>query len=620
MRSKAMTRTFLLLHPPKRVLHCFRYVPLVLLAVLLTACGDSVEPLVVPPDLGPPNVLLIVADDLGYGDLGIHGNDTVRTPYLDSFFREGVEFDRFYVSPLGMSTRASLLTGRYAPRTGVIYGTGGGEIMKEDELTLAEAFSAAGYLTGLFGKWHNGSNYPYNPAGNGFTTFLGFSGGSIDRYFNAELENSAGETVPTKGYLPDVLTDSAAAFMARTVTSRQPFFAVVAYPTPHAPLQVPNEYFNHFRRVLDEERAAVYGMVENLDDNLERLLTALENDDRLLNTIVIFTSDNGPAGDRFNLGFRGRKGRVDEGGTLVPFAIRFPPALTKNYPNDRSISRRISHVDLFPTLAALLNLDISNANPIDGKSLLPLLIRQAGDKAWPNRSLFTFSPSRDTFIPNPGALRTDQYLYIVRSPGNEELYDLPADPTQRNNLALERPVLLDILAGRYSDKAAEVAPPVGRIAPATRIGDRFPIVRLLAPEGRLSGNLRYSRPGGPGGDWAEGWSGPKDTLTWRLAIVDTSRYAMSVAAWVPASARNSEMEISLGNKLFTITLDRSYSPTPPINHDRVPRTEPAERDWLLVPVDTIQFSATGSQLLRISPRSRIGNGLAIKGIYLKRVE
>ncbi len=615
-----MTRTVLFISTTRRLLFsCFRILLLLPLILLLT-CGEPEEPIVLPPNLGPPNVLLIVADDWGYGDLGIHGNDTIRTPRLDSFFRQGTEFERFYVSPLGMSTRAALLTGRYAPRTGVIYGTGGGEILADDELTMAEAFGAAGYSTALFGKWHNGVNYPTNPAGQGFNSFLGFVGGSADRYFNAPLENERGEPVITRGYLPDILTDSAAAFMETAAAGTGPFFGILAYPGPHAPLQVPDKYFNHYRRALDDEKAAVYGMIENLDHNIGRLLTLLEKTDRLRNTIVIVTSDNGPAGERFNLGLRGRKGRVDEGGTLVPFAIRFPATLSEKYPNDRIVSRRVSHVDVLPTLAALLGLDLSAVDLLDGKSLVPLLVNTAGDKAWPNRSLFTFSPARDTFSPYPGALRTDQYLYIIRSPGNEELYDLQTDPTQQTDLALERPVLLDILAGRYADKAAEVSSPPGRAKPVTQVGTRFPLVRLLAIEARLSKKLRYSRPGGPTGDWAEGWSGPADTLSWKLAVVDTSRYALSVAAWVPPSARGTELELAIGNTLFSVTLNRSFSPTPPINHDRVPRTEPAERDWAMFPVDTIRLSPGEQQLLRISPRSTAGSGLAIKGVYLQRVD
>ncbi|HLL95021.1 MAG TPA: sulfatase-like hydrolase/transferase, partial [Spirosoma sp.] len=215
-----------------------------------------------------PNVLFILTDDQGWGDLGLHGNPHVETPHLDQLARDGAQFERFFVSPLCAPTRASLLTGRYHLRTGTVSVTGGWERMNADEQTLAEIFKQNGYATGCFGKWHNGEHYPEDPIGQGFDEFLGFCAGHWNNYFDTELQHND-EMVPTRGFITDVLTDAAIGFIENN--KEKPFFCYLPYNAPHSPFQVPDRYFDKCKaRGLDDQNACVYGMVENLDDNIGR--------------------------------------------------------------------------------------------------------------------------------------------------------------------------------------------------------------------------------------------------------------------------------------------------------------------------------------------------------------
>ncbi|MHC4721677.1 MAG: sulfatase-like hydrolase/transferase, partial [Planctomycetota bacterium] len=210
-----------------------------------------------------PNVLLIMTDDQGWGDLHSHGNDKIDTPVLDKFATDGARFDSFFVSATCAPTRASLLTGRYYLRTGTHGVTRGRENMRAEEVTIAEVLKAAGYATSCFGKWHNGSNWPYHPNAQGFDEFVGFCAGNLLNYFDTNLEHN-GTSIKTTGYISDVLTDFAITFIENN--KDQPFFCYVPYNAPHSPFQVPDKYFDKYKaRGLDDILACIYGMCENLD-------------------------------------------------------------------------------------------------------------------------------------------------------------------------------------------------------------------------------------------------------------------------------------------------------------------------------------------------------------------
>ena len=269
-----------------------------------------------------PNVILVMTDDQGYGDVCSHGNPLIDTPNLDQMAKDGARFENFFVSPLCAPTRASLLTGRYHIRTGTVNVSNNLEIMRSEETTIAELFKANGYSTALFGKWHNGEHYPYNPNGQGFDEFVGFCAGHTGNYFDPILEHNAG-TIKTKGFITDILTDKAMEWIE--AKRNEKFFCYIPYNAPHTPYQVPDAYFEKYKaRGLDVKNATLYGMVENIDDNMGRLLKKVKELGLQENTIVLFLTDNGPnTRNRYNGGMKGHKGQVDEGGVRVPLFVRW---------------------------------------------------------------------------------------------------------------------------------------------------------------------------------------------------------------------------------------------------------------------------------------------------------
>jgi arylsulfatase A len=436
-----------------------------------------------PASPAPPNVLLIITDDQGYGDFSAHGNPHLKTPNLDQLGRESIQFDRFFVSPVCAPTRAALLTGRYDLRTGVWGVTGGRETMRREEVTLADALRAAGYRTGLIGKWHNGSHYPYSPRGRGFDEFFGFAHGHWNDYFDTELQRN-GKRVKTRGYISDVLTDEAIKFVEQN--RRRPFFLMLAYNAPHTPYQVPDRYFDHFKGMgLNDGLACIYGMCANLDDNIGRLLKRLDQLALADNTLVLFLTDNGANSARFNAGMRGYKGSVHEGGTRVPLFVRWPA----RFKTPHRVETIAAHIDLFPTILELCNAPQPRSLPLDGRSLVPLL--DGNSAGWPERILFTHR-TRGANPPEVtrGAARNQRYRLVTEGTGYQ-LYDLGADPGQRKDVAKDHPEIVQELSRAYESWFADVTKdgfgrlpiPIGH--PEQRV------VQLPAAEAILEGGVRF---------------------------------------------------------------------------------------------------------------------------------
>jgi arylsulfatase A-like enzyme len=346
-----------------------------------------------------PNVILILTDDQGYGDLGFHKNPDIKTPTLDAFASESIGLNNFYVSPVCSPTRASLLTGRYNIRTGVFDTFSGGSIMASSEITIAELLKDSGYRTGHFGKWHLGSNYPSRPQDQGFETSVWNTGGAIGNsgdpfnyykkdssYFNPVLWKN-GKKYQSTGYCTDVWTDEAIQFIQDNRNA--PFFMYLAYNAPHKPLQLPQAYYEQYKgKEINEEyyrnegfyvhgmtekdkedARKVYGMVTNIDDNLNRLFKELKKHKLYDNTIIIFMTDNGPAQYRYTGGFKGKKSLVQEGGIHVPFYIKLPKGMKKV----KEIDERFAHIDVLPTIANLCDIQINADLEIDGVSMVPYL-------------------------------------------------------------------------------------------------------------------------------------------------------------------------------------------------------------------------------------------------------
>lgn len=333
------------------------YAPAVAAVSALSLCATPGSGLPAQTAPARPNVLLIITDDQGYGDLGVHGNPKIRTPNLDRLARESVQFRSFYVSPVCSPTRASLMTGRYNYRTGVVDTYLGRSLMRAEEVTLAEILAAAGYRTGIFGKWHLGDNYPLRAMDQGFQESLVLNGGGIgqpsdpiggESYFDPLLRRN-GVLVKTKGYVSDVITDAALKFIGEN--RDRPFFAYLAFNAPHTPLEVPERYRDKYKQMglsregfpgvkevgghpipqnFDPETTAkIYGMVENIDDNLGRLLRGLDQFKLSDETVVIFLTDNGPQQPRYNAGMFQRKGSTHEGASVFRSSYAGPGVLMR---------------------------------------------------------------------------------------------------------------------------------------------------------------------------------------------------------------------------------------------------------------------------------------------------
>lgn len=329
-----------------------------------------------------PNVLLIVADDMGYGDFGMFSEGRVKTPQLDRLVAEGVCMQQHYSgSPICSPARAALLTGRYPHRSGAItqHDMFGLDRIALREATIADSFKAAGYSTGLVGKWHNGSLDPrFEPNARGFEEFAGFCGGWSD-YYSWTLQTNSSYQKSTGTYLTDVLTDQACDFVGRH--KAEPFFLMLTYTAPHSPFQAPQDIIDSYLdKGFDRITATTYAMIQVMDDGIGRVLDTLDQYGLSDDTIVMFTSDNGPAffnppfmldpgedpfNERFNVGMKGSKGWVYEGGIRVPMIIKYPAELPAN-----SMNHELSHfTDWVPTLLNLCNVKNVGQCKLDGHDL-----------------------------------------------------------------------------------------------------------------------------------------------------------------------------------------------------------------------------------------------------------
>jgi arylsulfatase A-like enzyme len=401
----------------------------------------------------PPNVIVVLTDDQGYGDFGWTGNPHLRTPAMDRLTAEGTTFTQFNVSPTCSPTRAALLTGRHEFRTGVTHTILGRNYLRADLPTLADRFRAAGYRTGMFGKWHLGDCAPCLPEQRGFDRALYHGAGAIGQtpdywgnsYFDPWLRSGDGWT-QYRGYSADVFFDQAWQWM---VGDQQPFLAWIAPNTPHTPLQVDDRYTQRFlARGLPETAARFYGMIENLDENLGILMAKLERSGLSRETVVVYLTDNGsamggePSLDLFNAGLRGTKASAYEGGVRAVCSLWMPGTI----PPAQRLDALAGAVDLQPTLCDLCGIEVPDG---DGSSLMPLIRRQVARR--PDYHLITHlgrwpaGAAIDDYQYRGCAIRNQRFSLV----GGRELYDLEEDPSQRRDLAAEHPAVARALRQRY---------------------------------------------------------------------------------------------------------------------------------------------------------------------------
>ena len=426
-----------------------------------------------------PNILLIMTDDQGVGDIGIHNNDLLKTPNMDAIAKQGAEFKQFIVNFNCSPTRASMLTGRDNYRTGVVGVTETSPLMKSSEVTIAKLLIEAGYSTGIFGKWHLGDSYPMRPSDKGFQETLIHKGGGIGQasdppgnsYFNPILEHNNVKKV-FEGYCDDIFADATLSFIDKN--KDKPFFAFYATNLPHFPLTVSDKWVDPFRKMgLHELNARTYGMVANVDANIGRLLAKLKELGIEDNTIVVFMSDNGPRTkrtkndlypDRYSMNLRGTKTSVYENGIRAPFFIKWPAKI----PQGVKFTNLAAHIDVMPTLLEACSVPVPKDLKLDGLSLMPLLTSKV--KILPEREIFIqghagsepfkyfhftvrgqryklISPTDDPY----GDISRPTEADVKKMISNLELYDIEKDSSEINNIAKQHPEIVKSMLTKYEN-------------------------------------------------------------------------------------------------------------------------------------------------------------------------
>lgn len=533
-----------------------------------------------------PNVLIILADDQGWGDLSSNGNSNLSTPNIDSLARTGTTFERFYVCPVCSPTRAEFLTGRYHPRGGVAGVSTGAERLNLDEQTIAEVFKAAGYATGAFGKWHNGTQWPYHPNARGFNEFYGFCSGRWGTYFDPPLEHN-GQLVQGRGYIIDDLTDHAMAFIEQH--KARPFFCYVPFNVPHSPLQVPDRFFDRFAgreltlratRSAAEDMTftrAALAMCEGMDWNVGRLLQRLDELKLAENTIVIYFSDNGPNSNRWNGGMKGIKGSTDEGGVRSPFLIRWPGRI----PAGTRVSQIAGVIDLLPTLADLTDIPAAIRKPLDGVSLKPLLLGTAG--IWADRMIFSHWSGKVS-------VRTQRY----RLDHEGKLFDMQVDPGQTRDVTARQPEVANRLTQAVAQwkKAVDLAKLHDDGRPFTVGYPDFPITQLPARDGVEHGGIQRSARA-PNSSFFTHWTSTNDAITWDVAVETPGPYEAVVYYTCPADDIGATVELSLnGSRVQGVVSAANDPPLRGAEHDRFPRkVESYVKDFKPLPLGVIELQA-----------------------------
>ena len=437
-----------------------------------------------------PNVIIVMTDDQGYGDLSCHGNPYVKTPALNQLYQESVRLTNFHVDPCCSPTRASLLTGQYSARSGVWHTIGGRSLLEKEKVTMADVFQSNGYRTGIFGKWHLGGNYPFRPQDRGFQEVLVHKSGSVGNrwdywgndYFDDTYYHN-GKPEKFEGYCNTVWFDAAIDFIKQN--KENPFFCFLSTNIPHAPLTVENEFAEPFKSKVSDRLANYYGMITQFDKDFKKLQTELKNLNLEENTVFIFLTDNGPCpwfgGIKINDdGFpvegysdkmRGGKIWGYENAHRVPCFIKWP---AKGIIGGKDVKNLTAHFDLFPTLIDCCEFKKPNDLNFDGLSLLPILKDQ--NTTHPNRTIFVHNQRVDFPVKykeyqvlthrwrliNPyGKEIEDMESFNEGKPSREvsfitdknlyELYDIIEDPEQRQNVAKQFPDVVNNLNQKYEE-------------------------------------------------------------------------------------------------------------------------------------------------------------------------
>lgn len=578
-------------------------------ALALTATAIAPSPAASGGAIAPerPNILLIMTDDQGWGDVRSHGNRLIDTPVMDALAASGVRFDRFFVSPVCAPTRASLLSGRYHLRTGVHGVTRGFETMRSEEVTIAEILKKEGYATGCFGKWHNGAHFPCDPNGQGFDEFFGFCGGHWNNYFDTTLQHND-RMVKTKGYIADVVTDAAIQFMEQNRDI--PFFCYVPYNPPHSPFQVPDNYYDKYKnRGLDDELACVYAMCENIDDNMGRLLRKLDSLRLRDKTIIIFLTDNGPNTDRFNGGMRGRKGSVHEGGIRVPCFVNWQGHI----PEGKTIPYIASHIDILPTIVEFCGLPEPETLPLDGKSLVPLIKGENAD--WQDRMIFTHWAGR-------GSVRTQRFRLTLEGE-KAELFDMVLDPAETEDVSARHPDIFNSLRNAYAGWHREAASDGFEPVPIALGYDERQVVELPGHEGFLAPaggkGIDYKGASGWANDYITNWTSVGSFVYWEVDVVSSGTYEFALKYACSAGDTGARICLEIGNEGIESVLERAHHPRQIPSPDRVPRKEVYEWEWAEHYMGRLTLSKGKTRLAVKAKEIKGRQVMDLKSVLIKKV-
>lgn len=501
--------------------------------LLLSSCSSENT----VKEISKPNVILIMVDDQGYGDVGALGNSEIKTPNIDALHNVSARFTQYHVSPTCSPTRAAIMTGHHSNRTGVWHTVNGRSLILERETTMAQIFKDNGYSTGIFGKWHLGDNYPFRPQDKGFDEVFVHGGGGVEQtmdYWDNDLFNDTylhnGKPEKVEGYCTDVWFENAKQYIENN--KKKPFFCYLSTNAAHSPYFVADEYSAPYKNKENIPNASFYGMISNVDENIGKLVSYLETAGLMDNTILIFTTDNGTAqgakiekgGHRLdgfiakgnNAGMRGVKASMYEGGHRVPLFIHWKDGKINI---GKDINALTAHYDVLPTLIDLCKLDIKPELKFDGKSLKPLI--NGKSDGFKHRVIITNSQRIEN--PEPWrrtALMKEDWRLI----NGVELYNLKDDPEQRVNIAEQHPEIVLQLKANYDAWWKEISPTY-KDQPYFILGNK-----AENPVQLISHDWHTKREASP---WHQRHirQGYRDNGYWLLKVEEPGEYNLKLRRW-----------------------------------------------------------------------------------------
>ncbi|MBT6451349.1 MAG: arylsulfatase [Verrucomicrobiales bacterium] len=497
-----------------------------------------------------PNVVLVITDDQGYGDLSCHGNPVLKTPHLDKLHSESVRLTDYHVAPTCSPSRAALITGHWTNRTGVWHTIMGRSMLRANEVTIGKILGDGGYHTGMFGKWHLGDNYPYRPEDRGFQEVLRHGGGGVgqtpDFWDNAYFDGSYfhnGKAVPAKGFCTDVFFDYAKRFINKVKDDDKPFFVYLCTNAPHGPMHSPEKFSAPYSK-QGVNLGNFFGMIANIDHNVGQMRAFLKKKGLAENTIFIFTTDNGTSSGAnvHNNGMRGRKGSEYDGGHRVPFFMHWPKGgLNKG----RDVNMITSYVDVVPTLIDYCDVPSPKGVKFDGVNIRPLI--EGKESNWPDRILITDSQRvRDPIKWRKSSVMTDQWRLV----NGKELYDINADPGQKKNIASANSKVVSRLTKFYDAWWKEIVPTFGKPT-AIYLGADAPLANPVTltchdwiADGSTPWNQRHIRN-------AE--KKPGNTGFWAVDVKRAGEYTVELRRWPKESGATITAELKAGADVPGVT-------------------------------------------------------------------